>query len=284
MPDLEFFNGLGGFADDGREYVTILAPGSVDAGAVDQRHSQSELSDFQVGADGGGYTWSVNSRENQLTPWSNDPVGDPPGRGVLSARHRGSGDLWSADAANSPIRHEDATIYLARHGRGYSRFDAHWRMRSAVELVQFVRSPIPVKISRLRACTTDRSKRVRTSVGHRLRANGFWAHRITSLRDVRRPPRSMPCTGAMLRARNPWSIGPSVQRVAFAMTWRGRQERLDRRPAGVHRAQWNASPRRRRLRSDAPSCPSRHGAGLRPLRRAADRSSRVAAQRRGGRP
>ena len=26
-PKLEFFNGLGGFADDGREYVTILGPG-----------------------------------------------------------------------------------------------------------------------------------------------------------------------------------------------------------------------------------------------------------------
>ena len=25
--DLEFFNGLGGFAEDGREYVTILGPG-----------------------------------------------------------------------------------------------------------------------------------------------------------------------------------------------------------------------------------------------------------------
>ncbi len=27
MPDLEFFNGLGGFAEDGREYVTVLGPG-----------------------------------------------------------------------------------------------------------------------------------------------------------------------------------------------------------------------------------------------------------------
>ena len=28
---------------------------------------------------GGGYTWSQNSRENQLTPWSNDAVRDPAG-------------------------------------------------------------------------------------------------------------------------------------------------------------------------------------------------------------
>ena len=36
QPDLEFFNGLGGFAVDGREYVTILGEGQ-DAGALDQR-------------------------------------------------------------------------------------------------------------------------------------------------------------------------------------------------------------------------------------------------------
>ena len=31
--DLEFFNGLGGFDKDGREYVTILDAGQYDAGA-----------------------------------------------------------------------------------------------------------------------------------------------------------------------------------------------------------------------------------------------------------
>ena len=29
---------------------------------------------FQVSESGSGHTWSPNSRENQLTPWSNDPV------------------------------------------------------------------------------------------------------------------------------------------------------------------------------------------------------------------
>ena len=43
-PELEFFNGLGGFADDGREYVTILGAGAVDAGAVDQRRSPTPRS------------------------------------------------------------------------------------------------------------------------------------------------------------------------------------------------------------------------------------------------
>ena len=35
--------GSGGFAEDGKEYVTILGAGPIDAGALDQRHRQSGL-------------------------------------------------------------------------------------------------------------------------------------------------------------------------------------------------------------------------------------------------
>jgi cyclic beta-1,2-glucan synthetase len=34
---------------------------------------------FQTSVEGAGYTWSITSRENELTRWSNDPVGDRPG-------------------------------------------------------------------------------------------------------------------------------------------------------------------------------------------------------------
>ena len=87
LPNLEFFNGLGGFAEDGREYVTILGPGqSTPAPWINV--VANPAFGFQVATEGGGTTWSVNSRENQLTPWSNDPVTDRPGRGVLCARRR----------------------------------------------------------------------------------------------------------------------------------------------------------------------------------------------------
>ena len=75
-PELEFFNGLGGFAEGGREYVTILGPGqSTPAPWLNVIANPSF--GFQVSESGSGYTWSGNSRENQLTPWSNDPVSDP---------------------------------------------------------------------------------------------------------------------------------------------------------------------------------------------------------------
>ena len=46
---------------------------------------------FQVSAEGSGYTWAGNSRENQLTPWSNDPVRDPAGE-ALYVRDEASGE------------------------------------------------------------------------------------------------------------------------------------------------------------------------------------------------
>jgi len=49
---------------------------------------------FQVTETGGGYTWSVNSRENRLTPWSNDAVSDTPGE-VIYLRDEDSGTVWS---------------------------------------------------------------------------------------------------------------------------------------------------------------------------------------------
>ena len=143
VPDLEFFNGLGGFADDGREYVTILGPGqSTPAPWINV--IANPAFGFQVATEGSGYTWSVNSRENQLTPWSNDPVTDRPGE-AFYLRDDDTGDLWSPTAL--PIRDEAAT-YVARHGRGYSRFE-HSAHGIATDLLQFVPLDDPIKISRL---------------------------------------------------------------------------------------------------------------------------------------
>ena len=81
---LEFFNGLGGFAEGGREYVTILGPGQFTPAPWVNVIANPGFG-FQISAEGGGYVWSVNSREHQLTPWSNDPVTDRPGQSFYRA-------------------------------------------------------------------------------------------------------------------------------------------------------------------------------------------------------
>ncbi len=99
---------------------------------------------FQVSESGSGYTWSLNSHENQLTPWSNDPVSDPPGE-TIYVRDEDTGELWGPTVL--PIR-EEALPYIARHGQGYSRFE-HVSHGIALDLLQFVPLADPIKISRL---------------------------------------------------------------------------------------------------------------------------------------
>ena len=143
-PDLEFFNGLGGFADGRTGVRDDPRPGPVDAGALDQRRRQSRPSAFRSAPKAAAITWSVNSRENQLTPWSNDPVTDRPGEAIY-LRDEDTGELWSPTAL--PIR-DDAATYVARHGRGYSRFE-HTAHGIALDLLQYVPLDDPIKISRL---------------------------------------------------------------------------------------------------------------------------------------
>jgi cyclic beta-1,2-glucan synthetase len=59
---LEFFNGVGGFAPDGREYVTILAEGQWTPAPWVNVISNPSFG-FQVATTGSGYTWSIKSRE-----------------------------------------------------------------------------------------------------------------------------------------------------------------------------------------------------------------------------
>ena len=143
-PELEFFNGLGGFAAGGKEYVTILGPGQATPAPWINVVANPRFG-FQTATEGSGYTWSSNSRENQLTPWSNDPVSDPPGE-AFYVRDDKTGEVWSPTAI--PIREASAT-YVARHGRGYSRFE-HTGHGISANLLQYVPIEGSIKISRLR--------------------------------------------------------------------------------------------------------------------------------------
>jgi cellobiose phosphorylase len=71
----EFFNGFGAFACEGREYE-ILLEGNNKPPAPWINVISNEKFGFQISESGAGFTWSINSRENKLTPWSNDPVSD----------------------------------------------------------------------------------------------------------------------------------------------------------------------------------------------------------------
>jgi cyclic beta-1,2-glucan synthetase len=210
-PPLEYFNGLGGFAAAGREYVTLLGEGQRTPAPWINVVANPHFG-FQVSTDGAGSTWSQNARENQLTPWSNDPVSDTPSEAVY-LRDEQTGEVWSATPL--PIR-QAAGAYVVHHGFGYSRFE-HTSHGIGLDLVQFVPLADPLKISRLKI--TNVSTEVRNlSVTHYL----DWV--LGNQRSKTAPyiVTEIDAHTSALLARNPWRTEFQT-RVAF-MDMLGRQQ------------------------------------------------------------
>ena len=124
-PPMEFFNGLGGFANEGREYLTILEDGERTPAPWLNVVSNPSFG-FQVSTDGGGFTWSVNSQQNQLTPWSNDAVGDAPGE-VIYVRDEETGEVWVPRLCPSARRTRPMPSVTARVTAGSSTARMEYR-------------------------------------------------------------------------------------------------------------------------------------------------------------
>jgi cellobiose phosphorylase len=141
--DLQFFNGVGGYASDGSEYVIITAPGEVTpapwVNVLANAHFGTVISES-----GSAYTWSENAHEFRLTPWGNDAVSDASGE-AFYIRDEESGYYWSP----TPLPKRGATPYVSRHGFGYSVFE-HTEEGIASELGVYVALDAAVKFSVLK--------------------------------------------------------------------------------------------------------------------------------------
>jgi len=152
--NLRFYNGYGGFTSDGREYVMHLYK---DPEGKSLRFPPAPwinvLANPEFGClaseKGAGYTWSKNSRENKLTPWSNDSVLDPAGE-ALYLRDDEQDVFWSP--LPEPV--VGSSFYEVRHGFGYSRYRSQ-TLNIDQEVTVWVSKEDPIKLVRLQLTNTD---------------------------------------------------------------------------------------------------------------------------------
>ncbi len=115
-PVPEFFNGIGGFVQDGSEYEIRLKEG-IRTPVPWINVIANERFGFLISEIGSGFTWSGNSRENKLTTWYNDPVLTPVSEAVY-VRNKANGAIISPYAL---VPGAEGSFRI-RHGFGYSVF------------------------------------------------------------------------------------------------------------------------------------------------------------------
>ena len=144
--ELPYFNSIGGFTPDGREYAIYLGPGMNTPMPWVNVIANPSFGTL-ISETGAGFAWQGNSQHNRLTQWSNDAVMDPPSE-ALYIRDEETAVYWTPCAW--PIREEMA--YRARHGAGYTVFE-HNSHGIEQELTVFVpvddKGGEPLKLQRL---------------------------------------------------------------------------------------------------------------------------------------
>ncbi|WON78939.1 cyclic beta 1-2 glucan synthetase [Serratia sp. UGAL515B_01] len=139
LDNLQFYNGFGGFSENGREYVITINESKVTPAPWSNVIANSMFGSV-ISESGQAYTWYENAHEYRLTPWENDPVSDRSGE-AFYLRDEESGHVWSP----TPLPARGRGHYLTRHGFGYSVFE-HRESGIDSQLTMLVAKEAPVKL------------------------------------------------------------------------------------------------------------------------------------------
>lgn len=200
--DLQFDNGWGGFAPASGDYVIYLEPGAHTPAPWSNVLANDCFGTIITEA-GLGFTWAINSGENRLTPWFNDPVEDTQGE-RLYLRDEENARLWTptplpaGGASACRVHHSPEQTVWHRHSEGLEQ-----------QLSVVVPVEDPVKLIRLRLRNqTERSRRI-TATYYTEWLLGAVQGEEAPLRTTRYDPASH----AVL-CRNPWT-DEFGDRIAF---------------------------------------------------------------------
>ncbi|MDJ0921891.1 MAG: glucoamylase family protein [Henriciella sp.] len=140
---LTFQSELGGFDEPSGEYLIDLKTETSTPCPWSNILANDQFGCL-VTESGGGFTWAENSGENRLSPWTNDPVSDPPSE-ALYLRDEETATVWTP--LPSPIG-SGATCRV-RHGAGYTSWRTSIHGLDQTVTV-FVSPDDPVKIVKVR--------------------------------------------------------------------------------------------------------------------------------------
>ena len=188
VPELAFDNGFGGF--DGDEYVVRpeVCPPAPWCNVIANERFGCLVSEAALGS-----SWSVNAGENRLTPWSNDPVADPPSE-ALYLRDEETARVWSTTPQPAGVP------TLVRHGQGHTVY----RLACAgleQTMTVFVPPDQPLKIVRLRIRNVATRPRRLTAT--------YYAEWVLGTQRSETRPYVLPAlsaSDACLLAETPWSM------------------------------------------------------------------------------
>ena len=205
--DLAFWNGYGGFTEEGREYVIRLSGGEPTPHPWINVISNGSFG-FGVSAEGAAFTWGQNSRDHLLTPWTNDVVANRPGE----AFYVRDLDRAATIVPYASLAQDASTRFEARHGLGYSVFTTE-QEEVALTVTQTIDKDRPVKLTQVRIRNTSDAAR-------NLRLYGY-AEWILGSHPTKTKPFVLSeydqGSGAIF-ARNPFSVDFSSRVAAFAAT------------------------------------------------------------------
>jgi cyclic beta-1,2-glucan synthetase len=157
VPPRVMENGLGGFADGGRSYVIALE-GDTETPLPWANVLANPVFGRLVTASGTSMTWSVNSRQNRLTTFANDPVSDPLPE-AIHLRDDDSGAVWGATPGARPRRPGNGR-WIVRHSAGATSWE-HAAQGLLQRLEVFVAREDAVAFSILTLTNrSDRSRRL----------------------------------------------------------------------------------------------------------------------------
>ncbi|MGL4847990.1 MAG: GH36-type glycosyl hydrolase domain-containing protein, partial [Clostridium sp.] len=145
LHNLDFFNGYGGFNKEDGSYEIVLK-NKENTGRPWINVLANESFGCNISETGMGYTWCENSRENKITPWSNDYIKDSMGEGIWfkDKNHEKSFSIFK-----KPI--DDGGVYKINHNFGYSTFSHNYKnIEGSITVFVPTEDKVKIQIVRLK--------------------------------------------------------------------------------------------------------------------------------------